>query len=79
MIEVTSDVVFLLESDAIALESNKEWDDNDGLHIFWADIDEQLQLRIPNKYLEANDWKQNIMIYGVVTERIRKFSKSKIR
>lgn len=44
-------------TDAIALESNKEWDDNGDLLDFWADIDGQLQLRIPDKYLIANGWK----------------------
>ena len=44
-------------TDAIALESNKEWDDNGDLFDFWADIDEQLKLRIPDKYLIAKGWK----------------------
>ncbi|QAA35342.1 hypothetical protein C1I91_18770 [Clostridium manihotivorum] len=47
----------LLGADAISLDSNKEWDDNENLREFWADIDEQLKLRIPDKFLEANGWK----------------------
>lgn len=46
-----------LGTDAISLDSDKEWDDNGELHEFWADIDEQLRLRIPDKFLEANGWK----------------------
>lgn len=44
-------------NDTISLESNVQWDDNSDLEAFWEDIDKQLQLRIPDKFLEANGWK----------------------
>lgn len=44
-------------NDAVSLDSSKEWDDNCDLGEFWADIDKQLKLRIPDKFLEANGWK----------------------
>ena len=44
-------------NDAISLDSSKEWDNNCGLDEFWSDIDMQLRLRIPDKFLEANGWK----------------------
>lgn len=46
-------------TDAISLESNKQWDDNSDLEEFWSDIDKQLKLRIPDKFLEANSWKED--------------------
>ncbi|MFX3617451.1 MAG: hypothetical protein ACE3JK_07975 [Sporolactobacillus sp.] len=44
-------------SDAITLDNAIEWEDNADLHDFWISIDEQLRLRIPDKFLEANNWK----------------------
>jgi len=44
-------------ADAIGLDTNKQWDDNGDLTDFWKEIDLQLQLRIPDKFLTANGWK----------------------
>lgn len=42
--------------DAITLRSNIEWDDDCDFIKFWNEIDEQIRLRIPDKYLKANNW-----------------------
>ena len=43
-------------NDAIALSNNIEWDDDCDFTIFWKEIDEQIRLRIPDKYLQAHGW-----------------------
>ncbi len=43
-------------NDAISLDNRIEWDDSCDLGEFWADIDKQIRLRIPDKFLEANSW-----------------------
>ncbi|WP_060681095.1 hypothetical protein [Virgibacillus halodenitrificans] len=43
--------------DAISLNTRNEWEDNSDLIEFWSDIDKQLKLRIPDKFLDANGWK----------------------
>ena len=43
-------------NDAIALSNGMEWDDGCDFSIFWKDIDEQIRLRIPDKYLQAHGW-----------------------
>lgn len=42
--------------DSVMLPSNIQWDDNCDLNVFWDKIDEQVRLRIPDKYLEYNKW-----------------------
>ena len=43
-------------NDAIALSNSMEWDDDCEFTIFWKEIDEQIKLRIPDKYLQAHGW-----------------------
>ena len=43
-------------NDAIALLNSIEWDDDCDFTIFWKEIDEQIRLRIPDKYLQAHGW-----------------------
>ena len=42
--------------DSIMLPSNVEWDDGCDFEAFWKEIDEQIRLRIPDKYLQARGW-----------------------
>ena len=42
--------------DSIALPSKVEWDDFCDFQEFWKEIDEQVRLRIPDKYLQAHGW-----------------------
>lgn len=42
--------------DTIPLESSIEWDNDINLDNYWADIDEQIRLRIPDKYLDKYGW-----------------------
>lgn len=43
-------------NDAIALTNTIEWDDGCDFTVFWKEIDEQVRLRIPDKYLQAYGW-----------------------
>lgn len=43
-------------NDAIAIPTNIEWDDDCDFAFFLKEIDEQIRLRIPDKYLKAYGW-----------------------
>lgn len=43
-------------NDAIALSNGIEWDNGSDFAMFWKKIDEQIRLRIPDKYLQAHGW-----------------------
>lgn len=43
--------------DGIALTSSQEWYDTADMNIFFKEIQEQIELRIPDKFLEFNGWK----------------------
>lgn len=40
----------------IAIPTNIEWDDDCDFAFFLKEIDEQIRLRIPDKYLKAYGW-----------------------
>ena len=42
--------------DAIALPNDREWDNDCDFAAFWKNVDEQIRLRIPDKYLQAYGW-----------------------
>ena len=42
--------------DAIALPNDIEWDNDCDFAAFWKNVDEQIRLRIPDKYLQAYGW-----------------------
>jgi hypothetical protein len=41
----------------IGLENSQKWYEKADFDIFCKELQEQLELRIPNKFLEANGWK----------------------
>ena len=41
---------------AITLPCKIEWDDNCDYNAFWDEIDKQIRLRIPDKFLMSNGW-----------------------
>ncbi len=42
--------------DAISIQCKIEWDDHCDYKLFWNEINEQIRLRIPDKFLSANNW-----------------------
>ena len=42
--------------DAIPLQNDIEWDDHCDFMLFWANIDKQIRLRIPDKFLIEKGW-----------------------
>ena len=45
------------EKNFIGLENSQKWYEEADLDIFCKELQEQLELRIPDKFLEANGWK----------------------
>ena len=43
-------------NEAIPIPCKIEWADNCNYSLFWKEIDEQIRLRIPDKFLIANGW-----------------------
>jgi len=41
----------------IGLENSQKWHEKADFAVFCKELREQLELRIPNKFLEANGWK----------------------
>ena len=46
----------VLGDDAIPLSSTMEWEEDCDFSKYWKEIDNQIKLRIPDKYLKANGW-----------------------
>ena len=47
----------LVGSRAVGLENSQEWYDNFKMKTFLKELQEQIELRIPDKFLEYNGWK----------------------
>ena len=45
------------EKSFIVLENSQKWYEKADFDVFYKELQEQLELRIPDKYLEANGWK----------------------
>ena len=45
------------ENSFIGLENSQEWYEKADFDVFCKELQEQLELRIPDKFLEANGWK----------------------
>lgn len=45
------------ENSFIGLENSQKWYEKADFDVFSKELQEQLELRIPNKFLEANGWK----------------------
>lgn len=45
------------ENNFIGLKNSQEWYEKADFDIFCKELQEQLELRIPDKFLEANGWK----------------------
>lgn len=42
---------------SISLENSQKWYDKADMNVFFKELQQQLELRIPNKFLEYNGWK----------------------